>query len=328
MPDLTTTYLGLQLRTPLIAGSCTFTSSVDSVKKLEAHGAAAVVLKSIFEEQIRHDVSSVYDELETADSLVAYEYLSADYPMQLGPEKYLERVEGIKGAVGIPVIASINCQGLHEWGDFAQRVADAGADALEVNIYDIPDHAGVTGTDIEQKHIDIVRAVLDAVRIPVSVKLSPFYSSLLNVTSRIDALGAQGLVLFNRFFQPDIDVDALQLKDAVNYSRPEDIRLPLRWVAMLHAAVEADLCLTTGIHDAAGAAKALLAGASAVQVCSVLYTEGFSAIGTILDGLGEWMTKHGFGSIQDVQGKLGVADLSQRRGFERAQYVRTFAGLE
>jgi dihydroorotate dehydrogenase (fumarate) len=328
MGDLSTTYMGLKLSNPLVVGSSTLTILPDKVKALEDAGAGAVVLKSIFEEQVRADVADAYEDLDAGMHPEAYEYLRADLPMQLGPEKYLERVAAIKTSVSIPVIASINCVTRTRWTAFAQRIADAGADAIELNVYDIPDDPDMPGAEVERRHLDLVQAVKTAVKIPVAVKIGPSYSSLLDFTRRLSSLGADAIVMFNRFFQPDVDVDTLALRDAVSYSREEDILLPLRWTALVRSQVSCDLCLTGGVHDWQGALKALLVGANAFQVCSVIYDKGPGHIGNILAGIDRWMEQKGYDRIGDFSGLMREQNLGDNKGFERAQYIKAFAGLE
>ncbi len=328
MTDLSTTYLGLRLNNPLVVGSSTHTITADKIRKLEDAGAGAVVLKSIFEEQIRAEVADMYESLENDLHPEAYEYLRADIPMQIGPEKYLARVREIKATTGIPVIASINCTTADKWVSFARKIEVAGADAMELNVYDIPDSPETTGVEIEARHVELVRAISEEVNIPVSVKLGPFYTSIIGVVRQLAELKIAGIVLFNRFFQPDINIEELKLTSIINLSRPEDIRLPLRWIAILRDQVECDLCLTTGVHDHEGAVKALLAGANAFQICSVLYRRDPSHIADVLDGIRGWMNRHGFSSIDEFRGMLKQKSHGKKQGFERAQYMKTLVGLE
>lgn len=328
MADLSTKYMGLALKNPLIIASSTLTIEPNKIKALEAAGAAAVVLKSIFEEQIRADVAGDYDGLEGRAHPEALQYLRADLPMRLGPTKYLERVKAIKKAVSIPVIASLNCTTRARWTSFAEDIQRAGADAIELNIYDIPDDPDTPGGDVEMRHLDLVKAVKSVVKVPVAVKIGPYYSSLLDFARRVSRSGADAIVMFNRFFQPDIDTATLELKSHLVLSRPEDILLPLRWVAIVRDEVPCDLSLTGGVHDADGVVKAILAGANTVQLCSVLYRKGPDCIGGILEGLAAWMDKHGYAKVADFHGLLREKDLTDNKGFERAQYLKAFVGLE
>lgn len=328
MPDLTTTYMGIPLANPLIVGSSTHTATADKVRQMADAGAGAVVMKSIFEEQIRMEMTPAYEDLAGHMHPEACEYLRADLPMQIGPEAYIKTLVEARKAVSIPLIASINCTTPDRWLTFASKIESAGADALELNIYDIPDSMDTPGEVIENRHLELIAAVTSAIAIPVAVKLGPFYSSLPHFARQVSDLNVGALVLFNRFFQPDIDIDTLALQNVVSLSRAEDLRLPLRWIALLRDQVRCSLCLTTGVHSAEGMIKALLAGADAVQVCSVLYRQNKDAIGIILDGLREWMELKGFSSLPEFRGMLRQAGLSQSPGFERAQYMRTMVGLE
>lgn len=326
MADLSTKLMGLDLRNPVIVASSGLTGSLDRLKACEEAGAGAVVLKSIFEEQIRAEVESMVEALE--EDTRAYEYLRADLPMQLGPQTYLERIREIRKLVEIPIIASINCVSPKRWVEFGKKVEAAGADAIELNIYDIPDNPETPGSDVEQRHIATAAALKKTVGIPVAVKIGPFYSSVLNFAQRLAESDVDGIVLFNRFFQPDINIDTLRLESRVNFSRPDDILLPLRWIAILRDQVSCSLSLTSGVHDAAGMVKALLAGADTVQICSALYKQKNNLLGEMLDGLAEWMDAKGYAAISDFRGLLREKDPTSRRGFCRGQYVRTLVGLE
>ncbi len=328
MPDLKTTYMGLSLPNPIIAGSSSHTITADRVKALQDAGFGAVVLKSIFEEQIRSDVSGMVESLQGDQHAEAYEYLRADYPMQVGPEKYLDRVRNIKAACTIPIIASVNCIDADRWVTFARKIEAAGADAIELNVYDIPQDGDVTSADVEQRHLDLVAAVTDELEIPIAVKIGPYYSSIPNFVQRLSALDIQAIVMFNRFFQPDIDINALALKSGVNFSRADDIRLPVRWIAMLRNRIACDISHTGGVHAAEGAIKAILAGANTVQICSVLYQMGNTSIGEILKGLEAWMAEKQFNTLDDFRGKLSEPEEGARSGFARTQYVKALVGME
>jgi dihydroorotate dehydrogenase (fumarate) len=328
MADLTATYMGLSLQNPLIVGSSSLTMTQDGVKAVEEAGAGAVVLKSIFEEQIRLEVGGEYDQLDTRMHAEAYEYLRADLPMRMGPEKYVERLEAIKAAVRIPVFASVNCVTAEEWTAFARQLEAAGADGLELNVYDIPSAPDQSGADVEERHTAIVKAVKLAVSIPVAVKIGCFYSSLPAFVCKLQNAGADAVVLFNRFFQPDIDIDTIALKSTVHFSRAEDLLMPLRWTALLRRNLSCDLALSGGIHDAAGLIKAVLAGANVAQVCSVVYQEGAGVVSRLLRGLESWMDEKGFASLADVRGRLSTTGTGEPSGFERAQYIKTLTGVE
>jgi dihydroorotate dehydrogenase (fumarate) len=328
MSDLKTTYMGLSLSNPVIAGSSTHTITVEKIKALEEAGVGAVVLKSIFEEQIRSDTAEMEASLQSNMNAAAYDYLQADFAMQMGPEKYLDRLRNIKAAVSIPVIASVNCVNPDRWVSFAKKVEQAGADALELNIYDFPDQDDGSSADIEQRHLDMIAAVSAEISIPIAVKISPYYTSIPDFVKRLDALDVQGVVMFNRFFQPDIDIIDIKLKSGINLSGPDDIRLPVRWIAIMRNRIECDISLTGGVHGADGAIKALLAGADTVQLCSVLYKNGNKSVGEILEGIKAWMDEKGFNSIDDFKGRMSEPKEGVKGGFARAQYVKAFVGLE
>lgn len=323
MPSLETTYLGLSLKNPLIASSCPLTSNLGDAKQLEAAGVGGLVVRSIFEEQIREEVAGMYEALSDAGTSAALDYLRADLPMQLGPEKYIANLRELRKGLKIPVIASINCIAADQWVSFARKIQHAGADALELNVYDIPDDPAVDSAAIEARHTRLIAAIQREVSIPVGVKLSPYYTGLAHFARDLDRLPVRGLVLFNRFLQPDIDIETLELVYEVHRSHPDDLRLPLRWIAILRNLVRCDLALSSGVHSAEAAIKALLAGANAVYCCSALYRkpEG-SVIREILDGLNAWMTRHDFASIDAFRGRMRERELGDGRGFERAHYVR------
>jgi len=323
MPDLKTTYMGLPLANPLIAGSSTITGNPKRLKALEEAGAGAVVLGSIFEEQIRAEVSDMIATLETQDNPEAYDYIRADYPMQVGPEKYLDTIRTAKATLNIPVIASLNCTTRAHWISYAHKIEQAGADALELNVYDIPHDPEETAAAVEERHLNLIAGVSAELTIPVAVKIGPHYTSLTNFIKRLTALDVQAVVLFNRFFQPTIDIEHLSLKSGINLSRAQDAGVPVRWIALLREHVTCDIAMTTGVHGAEEAIKGLLAGANAFQICSALYTPaGLSVIGPLLKGIGDWMDRHGFARIGDFRGRLAEPLDGAGRGFARAQYVK------
>lgn len=329
MADLTTSYLGLELRNPFVASSSSLTSSVQRASELDAAGIGALVMRSIFEEQIRAEVADMYDALADTGTSAALDYLRADLPMQLGPEKYLETLKAIRRVVHVPVIASINCVSPDQWVHFARKIEAAGADALELNVYDIPVQPELTSEDVETRHLDLIRAIKAEVKLPVTVKLSPYYTAPIAFVRQVNALGVQGVVLFNRFLQPDIEVEHERLRYGVHFSRAEDLRLPLRWVAILRDHLTCDVALTGGVHDATGATKALLAGANVTYLCSTLYLHD---VGPLLagmqSGLSGWMDRKGYTSIGDFRGKLRETVIGDGHGFERAHYVKTLGSVE
>jgi len=327
MVNLGTSYLGLELKNPIVASSSPLTGSLARARELEAAGVGAIVMRSIFEEQIRGEIAGMYSALEDAGTGAALDYLRADLPMRLGPEKYVEDLRSLRRELKIPVIASVNCVNPDQWVTFARKLENAGADALELNVYDIPVDPALTSEDIETRHLDLVRAIEAEVRIPVAVKLSPFYSGLVSFARRLNALNVEGIVLFNRFLQPDIDIEAEELKYGVHFSRAEDLRLPLRWVAILRNHLTCDLALSSGVHDAAGVVKALLAGANVCYICSALFVQPRPAlVRGMLDGLTAWMSRKGYERLSDFRGKLRETEFQDGKGFERAHYIRTLGG--
>ncbi len=329
MANLKTSYLGLELKSPLAVSSGPFTNDVESVAALEQAGAAAVVMKSIFEEQIRDDVSGMVAALEGDTSGAAMEYLRADLPGQLGPEAYLDKIVAMRKRVKIPIIASVNCVEASKWVSYARKIERAGADALELNLYHMPVDPDETADRVEARRLDLVRAVLAEVKLPVSAKLSRHYTTLLPFARMLDAMGVKGLVLFNRFLQTDVDIEKEAIFFSTNYSSPKVLHSQLRWTAVLRDWVRCSLAVSGGIHSGDELVKALLVGADVGCICSVLHLRNdFSVIREILDGLKAWMGRKGYQTLSDFRGKLRETDLRDGQGFERAQYVRTAGQIE
>jgi len=324
MQHLRVQYMGLELASPLIAASSPFTGNLDSLRGLAEAGIGAVVLRSIFEEQIRAEVQDMEVALGTDQHAEVYDYLRADLPMQIGPERYLNLIRDAKQALDIPVIASINCVTSGQWEAFARKVEVAGADALELNVYDIPTAAKQSGADLEQRHLDLVAKVCRLVKIPVAVKLGSQYSSIPHFVGQLDASGVKAVVLFNRFFQPQIDLETLSVGKGINLSHAGDAGVAIRWLAILRQQVRCDLALTTGVHAAGDVLRGLLAGANVAQLCSALYgKEKFAVIGRIHSEMIAWMQAQGFDAIAQFRGRLSEAAEGPSRGFTRAQYVTT-----
>ncbi len=321
--DLTTTYLGLKLRTPLVCGASPLSQDLDKLKRMEDAGASAVVLHSLFEEQLRQDSLELENSLERGalSSPEALTYFpEEDY--HLGPDEYLAHIQRAKKAVKIPVIASLNGCSAGGWTAYARGMEEAGADALELNIYRIPTDAQQTAGDIEETCLEIVRAVKARVAIPVAVKLSPFFTNFANVAARLDKAGANGLVLFNRFYQPDIDIETLEVQPNILRSTSMDMRLPLRWIAILHGRLAASLAASSGVYGGGDALKLLLAGADSVQLCSALLRDGLGKIVTIERELSAWMKTHEYESVRQLKGSLSQKNCPAPAAFERAQYMR------
>jgi dihydroorotate dehydrogenase (fumarate) len=323
--DLKTEYMGLKLKTPLVVSACQpLSDEIDKIRAMEDAGAGAVVLYSLFEEQLTLERYELNHHLEAGtDSFPeSLSYFPEPREFTLGPEEYLEHIRKAKAAVGIPVVASLNGASAGGWIDFAKQMQQAGADALELNVYFIPTDMNLTGAEVEQRYIDILQAVKAAVSIPVAVKLSPFFSNLANMAMRLDNAGADGLVLCNRFYQPDIDLENLEIKPQVLLSTPQAIRIPLRWIAILCGRIKADLAATSGIHTGEDVVKMLMVGASATMLCSVLLRRGIPHLRTVEQELIHWMEEHEYESVRQMQGSMCQYLCPNPTAFERAQYMR------
>jgi dihydroorotate dehydrogenase (fumarate) len=323
--DLTTTYLGLKLKNPLVPSASPLTEEVDNIKLMEDSGASAVVLHSLFEEQLRMERAELNHHLTegTYSFAEALTYFPESSEYILGPEEYLKHIHKAKSAVSIPVIASLNGASLGGWIDFAKKIEQAGADALELNIYYIPSDANRTSEQVEQTYIDILQAVKSAVKIPIALKLSPYFSNMANMAKRLDKAGADALVLFNRFYQPDIDLENLEVKPSVLLSTPHALRLPLTWIALLYGRVTANLAATSGIHKGEDAIKLLMAGASVAMLCSTLLRSGIKQIRVIEEEMSKWMEEHEYESVKQMQGSMSQINCADPSAFERAQYIKT-----
>ncbi len=326
MPNLSTSFLGLSLPSPVVLGSSSLSRSVDGVKRAEDAGAGAVVLKSLFEEQISAEVGAKAAETNLGVHPEAEEYVSG-MGMRLGPEDYLSLIRSTREAVSIPVIASVNCVSPKWWGTYAKQLEDAGAQAIEVNIGLLPRGVDEAGDSIDTRTVKIVSRVRSQVNVPLAVKIGPYYSSLANVTREIRKAGAQGLVLFNRFYQLDIDTENLQLKPGVQFSAPEEIYPTLRWLSLLYGRIGCDLAATTGIHNGEAAIKALLAGAGVVQMCTGVYRGGYEALTETRDSIAAWMDRHSVQTIAEMSGQLSQDKADKPELYERLQYIRALTGL-
>jgi dihydroorotate dehydrogenase (fumarate) len=320
MADLVTEYMGLALPSPLVLASSAFSNRIENLEAAEGHGAGAVVLRSLFEEQIEAAGTALEEELARgADSHPeARTYFP---PQRVGPHEYLSLVERAKRALEIPVIASLNCCTPGSWTEYARDIEQAGADALEVNLYAVEADPRVGAEEVERRYLEAVHAVRQAVRIPVAVKLSPYFSSLASFAARLDALGVSALVLFNRFLQPDISLEKMAAVPTMTLSSPAEALLPLRWIGILNGRVRADLAASTGVYDAPGALKQILAGAKVVQLASCLVKNGIPHLGKILAGIEDWLDRRGAGSVAEVRGTLSQREIQDPGAFERAQYV-------
>jgi len=322
--NLTTNYLGLTLRTPLVPSASPLSQDLDNLKLMEDSGAAAVVLHSLFEEQIRHERYELHWVLNqgTESFPEALSYFPEAPEFQLGPEEYLRHVARAKTSLAIPVIASLNGATPGGWTSFARQIEQAGADALELNLYQVPTDAQVSGADLEAQLMEVIAAVRAEVSIPLAVKLSPFFSNFANIAQRVSDQGANGLVLFNRFYQPDISLELLEVEPRVFYSTPMALRLPLRWIAILFGRHELSLAATSGVHRAADALKLLMVGADVTMLCSALMRHGIAHLRTVEREMVAWMEEHEYTSIAQMKGSLSQSRCADPSAFERAQYLR------
>lgn len=323
--DLSTNYLGLRLSSPLMPGASPLVDDIDTVRRLEDAGASAIVMHSLFEEQITGEkLATIYHMEMYADSYSeALSYFPKSEDFALGPDQYLEHIRKVKQAVGIPVIGSLNGTTPGGWVEHAKLIEQAGADALELNTYFVATDPQETGWAVELRILEVVRAVEKAVSIPVAVKISPFFSSLSNFVYRLDELGVDGLVLFNRFYQPDIDIEMLEAKPTLHLSDSSELLLRLRWLAILSRQVSANLACSGGVHTARDAIKAIMAGADAVQLVSALLRHGPEYLSEVKKEMIKWMEENSYSSVRQMRGSMGLARCPDPQAFERANYMRT-----
>ncbi|QZZ23200.1 dihydroorotate dehydrogenase-like protein [Leptothermofonsia sichuanensis E412] len=323
--DLTTTYMGLRLRSPLVPAASPLSEDIDNIKRMEDAGAAAVVMHSLFEEQLRLERYELHHHLTygTESFPEALTYFPELSNFRIDAETYLDHIQRAKQQVKIPIIASLNGASVGGWTSYAGQIEQAGADALELNVYYVPTDASLTGTQIEQTYLDILQAVKTAVTIPVAIKLSPYFTNMAYMAQRLDRAGANALVLFNRFYQPDINLDTLTVEPNVLLSTPQAMRLPLRWIAILYGHLNASLAATSGIHTGQDVLKMLMAGASVTMLCSVLLRHGIRHIQTIEQDMCHWMETHEYESVQQLQGSMSQRHCPNPTAFERAQYMRS-----
>ena len=324
MPDLETTYMGLQLKHPLVASASPLSQDLDGIKRLEDAGAAAVVMFSLFEEQIRQE-NAAFDYLTAVGTESFSESLSY-FPEveahEVGPEPYLELIRKATEATDIPIIGSLNGITSEGWIDYATHIEQAGAKAVELNVYYIPADLNVSGREVEQRYLDVIRAVKAAITIPVAMKLSPFFSAFGEMAVRLVGAGVDGLVLFNRFYQPDFDLDTLEVVSDLSLSDPNEIRLPLRWIAILCDRIRASLAATTGVHSTDEVVKYLLAGADVVMTTSALLKNGPDHLTALIDGLSGWLDRRDYQSVAQMKGAMSQRHVADPSAFERANYVK------
>jgi dihydroorotate dehydrogenase (fumarate) len=322
--DLRTRYLGLELANPIVPSASTLSSRIDNLKRLQDAGASAVVMQSLFEEQIEHDELQIHRMLETGansnpESITHFPELE-EY--NTGPDEYLRHLEACKRELGIPVIGSLNGASEGGWIRYAKLIQDAGADALELNVYFIAADPDENGWQVERRYLDLVGAVREHVTIPLAVKVGPYFSSMANMAVRLVEAGADGLVLFNRFLQPDIDLDTLDVDPTLHLSTSQELSLPLRWIGILHGRVRCSLAATTGVHTAEDAVKLLLAGADVTMMASSLFRNGPEHLATVLDGVRGWLDEHDYASVEQLKGSVSQANVADPASYGRANYMQ------
>jgi dihydroorotate dehydrogenase (fumarate) len=322
--DLTTSYMGLALKNPFVASASPLSENLDTIRRLEDHGASAVVLFSLFEEQIRHDRDAMehFMGLGTESFGEALSYFPEIEDYDVGPAQYLELIRKASDAVDIPIIASLNGVTERGWVSFARDMQDAGAKGIELNVYYIPTEMYRTGVQVEQQYLDVLRAVKAAVTIPVAMKLGPYFSSFAHMAGQLDAAGADALVLFNRFYQPDFDIETRAVVPSLALSRPEEMRLPLLWIALLHGRVKASIAATTGVHSPVEAIKYLMAGADVVMSTSALLQQGPPFLTRMVADVSGWMQKKGYASVGQLRGSMSQQSIPDSTAFVRGNYIR------
>jgi dihydroorotate dehydrogenase (fumarate) len=324
MVDLATTYMGMKLKNPIVPSASPLSASLDTIKRMEDAGAAAVTLHSLFEEQIQFEAEALTHFLERGtDSFAeALTYFPAIHEYRREPDEYVEHIRKAKGAVDIPIIASLNGVSTGGWTGYAKRFEEAGADAVELNVYFIPTSFHLMSYDVEDLYVKLLKEVKKRVSIPVAMKLSPYFSAMPHVASMLDAEGADALVLFNRFYQPDIDIEDLEVTPNLQLSTPIEMRLPMRWIAILYGHINASMAMTSGIHSSEDVIKAVMVGADVANVCSVLLKEGVDKIEGLLQGVTAWMDEHEYESIEQMKGSMSHRSCPEPAAFERANYMK------
>jgi dihydroorotate dehydrogenase (fumarate) len=322
--DLSTTYLGLTLRNPLVAAASPLTSGPETLRQLYDAGASAVVLPSLFEEQIEHEAWAVHQmhEFQTESFAESLDWFPEMDTYNTGPDFYLERIEDAKQTVDIPVIASLNGDSAGGWTRYATMIEQAGADALELNIYMVPGDPDVSGYDVEQRYVELLSSVRQSLTIPLAVKIGPWFSSFPCFARQLADAGADGLVLFNRYLEPDIDLETLRVEPKLELSQPSEMRLPLRWIAILHGRVDVSLAATSGVHAASDALKLLLAGADVAMLASVLLQNGPACLQRILHDMQAWLEEHEYQSVKQLKGSVSQQNCGDPRAWERLNYMK------
>ncbi len=330
MIDLTTHYLGLDLSNPLVASSSPLSKKVDTVKKMEDAGIAAVVMYSLFEEQITHESKALDHFLErgTNSFAEAVTYFPDLEHYNIGPEEYLDLIQKIKKSVSIPIIGSLNGISSGGWVDYAKKIEQAGADALELNMYYLPTETDLTGVEMENTYVDLVKDIKRQLHIPLSVKLSPYFSALPNMAHRLVQAGASGLVMFNRFYQPDFDIETLDVVPSLQLSTSADLRVPLRWTALLYGKLKADLAVTGGVHTVEDVVKSVMAGANVTMLASELLDKGTRRITELNSQLLDWCARHEYQSVNQMRGSMSQKNVAEPAAFERANYMKALTSFD
>jgi dihydroorotate dehydrogenase (fumarate) len=328
--DLSTTYMGLKLKNPIVPSASPLSQTVEGVKALEDAGAAAVVVYSLFEEQINNEdnVLDFYLTQTSDRNAEAVDYFPDVNNFKRGPQEYLEHIAKLKRAVDIPIIGSLNGVSVGGWMKFAKEIEEAGADALELNVYFIPTDVNLVGSQVEQIYTNDIQAVKENIKIPVAVKLSPYFSSLANLAMKLDRVDTDALVLFNRFYQPDFDLDKLEVVPNLSLSSKWELRLPLRWISILYGKVKASLAATTGVHDYEDVIKVIMAGGDVAMVCSELLRHGNSRITQMLEGMTRWMEEKEYTSVEQMKGSMSQKSVAEPAAFERANYMKTLQSFK
>ncbi len=323
--DLTTKYMGLKLKNPIVPSASPLSESIDSVKAMEDAGAAAVVMYSLFEEQITHESGELdhYLTYGTESYAEATSYFPEPDEFRLGPVEYLDHIANLKKSCDIPIIASLNGVSTGGWVKYAKNMEDAGADGLELNVYYVATNPNFAGSEIENMYIDTLKSVKENLKIPVAVKLSPYFTSMANMAKRLDHAGADALVMFNRFYQPDFDLEKLEVVPNLVLSTNWEMRLPLRWVSILYGKIKANMALTSGVHSAEDVIKVMMAGGDVAMVCSELLKNGVSRITDMLSDMNHWMEENEYDSIELMKGSMSQKAIDEPAAFERANYMKT-----
>lgn len=327
MVDLSTTYMGLKLQNPILVASCSLTKNEERLRQLADIAPGAIIMKSLFEEQIQAEADATQEHLWTSSHTEAFDYVSK-LSMEVGPLEYLKLIESAKKYVSVPVIASLNCVSLKWWTDYAKQIVSAGADALELNISNIPCDTKHTGESVEKLHLEILQKVRSSISIPIAVKIGPYFSSLANLAQKLVACGANALVLFNRFYQMDIDLERMEVIAAHRFSSSSELNLPLRFVSILSGKVNCDIAASTGVHQGSDALKLILAGAKVVQLASTLYLNQLQHLEKVKKDMEAWMKEHEIEDLDSIRGKLSQEQSGKPEIYQHFQYIKALVSID